>query len=215
MVHFMYNVMFSLFSYICVISGCIFCAMMKENSRSWLFTQLGLLGTIGADFFLVLLPVQQRVPGMVFFCFTQIFYFLRIYHEDKNAKRKRIHLIVRAIASAGALIVTPAVLGSRLDAVAVLSVFYYGNLFCNLVFAFCNFKESKLFAFALLAFILSDTLLGFLSLSDYFLIARGSLIYRIVRIGKNIFYPLYIVSQVSIPISIVSKKIKTTSTARL
>ena len=77
LIHFMYNVAFSLFSYACIILSCLFCALLSDGSKSWLITQLGLIGTVGADFFLVFLPVQIRVPGLIFFCGTQIAYFLR------------------------------------------------------------------------------------------------------------------------------------------
>lgn len=208
-VYFMYNVAFSLFSYICVISSCLFCSLLSDGSRSWLYTQLGLLGTVGADFFLVFLPHQQRTAGMVFFCGTQIFYFLRIYSEDKNETRKRVNLILRSAASVAMLIITPLVLGSRVDAVSMLSMFYYANLTCNVLFAFMNFRSSRIFALALLSFILSDTLLGFQFLSDYFLIPRGSFIYYAIFFGKRIFYPFYILSQILMPISIASRKMKT------
>ena len=207
-VHCMYNVAFSLFSYICILTSCLFCAVLWDGSRSWLFTQLGLLGTLGADFFLVLLPNQQRAAGMVFFCVTQIFYFMRLYSEDENETRKRVNLILRSVASVAMLIITPLVLGARVDAVSMLSMVYYVNLVCNVLFAFMNFKKTGLFAFALLAFVLSDTLLGFQSLSDYFLIPRGSFIYYAVFFGKRIFYPFYILSQICIPISVVSGKLK-------
>lgn len=215
-VYFMYNAMFSLFSYICVISSCLFCAVVSDGSRSWLFTQLGLVGTVGADFFLVfILPDQKRVPGLIFFCMAQIAYFLRIYFEDQNRLRRKIHLALRGVASVAALIVTPVVLGSRMDAVALISVFYYANLICNVVFSFVNFRQSGVFAIALLAFILSDTLLGFQSLSSYFLIPRGSFIFYAVQVGKSIFYPLYILSQVLIPVSVASRRLKARSAVQV
>ena len=208
--------MFSLFSYICVISSCLFCAVVSDGSRSWLFTQLGLVGTVGADFFLVfILPDQKRVPGLIFFCMAQIAYFLRIYFEDQNRLRRKIHLALRGVASVAALIVTPVVLGSRMDAVALISVFYYANLICNVVFSFVNFRQSGVFAIALLAFILSDTLLGFQSLSSYFLIPRGSFIFYAVQVGKSIFYPLYILSQVLIPVSVASRRLKARSAVQV
>lgn len=183
--------------------------MLSDGSRSWLYTQLGLIGTVGADFFLVFLPNQQRTAGMVFFCGTQIFYFLRIYSEDENETRKRVNLILRSAASVAMLIITPLVLGSRVDAVSMLSMFYYANLTCNVLFAFMNFRSSRIFALALLSFILSDTLLGFQFLSDYFLIPRGSFIYYAIFFGKRIFYPFYILSQILMPISMASRKMKT------
>jgi hypothetical protein len=106
------------------------------------------------------------------------------------------------------LIITPLVLGSRLDAVSMLSMVYYVNLVCNVLFAFMNFRKTGLFAFALLAFVLSDTLLGFRFLSDYFLIPRGSFVYYVILFGKRLFYPLYIIAQISIPISIALRRLK-------
>ena len=212
-VYCMYHIRFSLFSYICIISSCLFCALLADSSRSWLFTQIGLIGTVGADFFLVFLPVQQRVPGMLFFCTTQIAYFLRIYFEDHNRIRKTVHLVVRAVASVAILIVTPIVLGPRLDAISMISVFYYANLICNLLFGFLNFKQSRLFTLALFAFAFSDTIIGFQSLSSYFLIPRGSFIFYAIRIGKDIFYPLYIIAQISIPLSVAFRKAGAAPTA--
>ena len=181
---------------------------MSDGSRSWRFTQIGLLGTLGADFFLVLLPDQQQAAGMVFFCGVQICYFMRLYSEDENETRKRVNLILRSVASAAMLIITPLVLGSRVDAVSMLSMVYYVNLVCNVLFAFMNFRKTGLFAFALLAFVLSDTLLGFRFLSDYFLIPRGSFIYYAIFFGRKIYYPLYILSQVLMPLSMASRKMK-------
>ena len=212
-VHLMYNVAFSFFSYVCVISSCLFCSVLSDGSRSWLFTQLGLLGTVGADLFLVFLPVQRRAAGMVFFCAVQVFYFLRLYLEDENKTRRRVNLILRSGASVAMLIITPLVLGSRMDTVSILSMFYYAHLICNVLFAFLNFKSSRIFALALLAFILSDTLLGFQYLSDYFLIPRGSFIYYAIFFGKKICYPFYILSQLLIPISMISRKMRKIQTA--
>lgn len=208
-VYCMYNIRFSLFSYICIILSCLFCAVMADGSRSWLFTQIGLVGTVGADLFLVFLPVQIRVPGMLCFCVTQIAYFLRTYHEDQNRIRRIVNLTLRSVGSVAILIITPLVLGSRLDALSMISVFYYVHLVCNLVFAFCNFKQSGLFALALLAFAVSDTIIGFQSLSSYFLIPRGSFIFYAVQVGKDIFYPLYIMAQISIPLSVVLRRRQT------
>ena len=213
-VYCMYNIRFSFFSYICIILSCLFCAIVSDGSKTWLFTQLGLLGTVGADFFLVLIPVQQRVPGMFFFCTVQIAYFLRTYFEDQSRVRRTVNLIIRLVASAAVLVITPIVLGSRLDALSMLSIFYYVNLLCNLVFAFLNFKQSGIFAIALLAFILSDTVIGFQSLSNYFLIPRGSFVFVVIQLGKQIFYPLYIFAQISISLSIAFRRLRQESVGK-
>ena len=67
---------------------------------------------------------------------------------------------------------------------------------------------SVVIVLALLAFILSDTLLGFQYLSDYFLIPRGSFIYYAIFFGRKICYPFYILSQILMPISMASRRMK-------
>ena len=53
--------------YTAVILACIFCVLFAEKSLSFLFTQLALLVTVGADFFLVYLNRTQQLPAMIFF----------------------------------------------------------------------------------------------------------------------------------------------------
>ncbi len=202
----MRNVAFSLFSYIIIISSCLFCVLLSDGSKAYRYTQIGLIGTVGADFFLVFLPFQLRVPGMVCFCVTQIAYFLRTYAEDENAVRKKVHLILRISVSVLSFAITLIVLGRRADALSLISVFYYAHLILNVVFSFLLYKKLRILAIALLMFVLSDTLIGFSNLSSYLLIPRGSVIYIILRLGKPFLYPLYIASQIMIPLSLMQRK---------
>ncbi|MBQ3489423.1 MAG: hypothetical protein IJA86_02410 [Clostridia bacterium] len=209
-IHFflMRNVAFSLFSYICIITSCLFCILLSDGSKAYLYTQIGLIGTVGADFFLVFLPFQLRVPGMICFCATQLAYFLRTYSEDENPIRKKVHFILRIAVSVLSVAVTGIVLGSRIDALSLISVFYYAHLLLNVIFSFVQFKKLHILAIALFMFIISDTLIGFDNLSSYLLIPRGSIIYIIMRLGKSFLYPLYIASQIMIPLSMVPRKRK-------
>ena len=159
--------MFSVFAYAYIVCAAIFCALFKEKTTDYIFTQLGLIATLAADFFLVLLPVQDRLPGMICFSAVQIFYFLRIYFADKSKTRRLVHLILRIVLSVGIVAVTLAVVGIYADPVIVVSMFYYVNLLLNAIFAFIDFGSSGIFAIGLLCFIVSDTVIGFHELDDY------------------------------------------------
>ena len=202
------NGYFSFFSFIFVSAACLFCVLSAEPSEKYVFTQLGLVLTVCADFFLVLLPVQQRLPGMIFFSAAQLMYFFMVYSTDDNAKRRKVHLIVRISASVAAVLLTLAVLGPAADAVAVVSMFYYANLLLNVVFSFINFKKHGIFAIALLIFILSDTIIGFNNLEKYLFVSRRSLAYYISNSEFDLTYVLYLPSQILLAISLIPQKLK-------
>lgn len=159
--------MFSVFSYAYIVCAAIFCALFREKTPDYIFTQLGLIATLAADFFLVLLPVQERLPGMICFCAVQILYFLRIYFADQNKTRRMVHLILRIVLSVGIVAVTLAVVGIYADPVIVFSTLYYVNLLLNAIFAFINLGSSGIFAIGLLCFVVSDTVIGFHEMDDY------------------------------------------------
>ena len=204
----MKTVAYSFFAYICVITACLFCILLADKSQPYLFTKIGLITTVIADFFLVLLPVQLRVPGMIFFCGTQFAYFLRIYSEDNHRIRKICHLILRIVISVLSVILAYVVLESRLDILSLLSVFYFANLILNLIFSFLHLKKQKTLAIAFSFFILSDTLIGFDNLSSYLLIQRGSVIYFIVRNCGGWVMPLYLIAQTLIALSLLARNKK-------
>ena len=165
---------------------------------------------MGADFFLVLLPKQERLPGMIFFAAVQIMYFLRLYTTDTNAKRKKIHLILRITLSAVILAATFAVLGFGADPVAVLSMFYYTNLVLNVIFAFIDFENTGVFALGLLCLMISDTVIGFHELDDY--IGRDPVVMEVVNQIKrskiDLIYGFYLPSVALIALSPAHKLFK-------
>ncbi len=201
----MHNVsgMFSVFSYIYVTTCTLFCFLFKEKASDYLFTQLGLIGTMGADFFLVLLPNQERLPGMICFSFVQIFYFLRLYTADTNKTRKKVNLILRIVGSVAIVAVTFLVLGFDADPVAVISMFYYVNLLLNVVFAFLDFENTGAFALGLLCFIISDTVIGFRNLDSY--VGSQPIVEEVVEQIKrskiDLIYGFYLPSQALIAMS--------------
>lgn len=206
---FMYNIggMFSNFSYTFVISACVFCALFVERTWDYAFTQIGLLCTVGADYFLVLVDEQQRLPGMLFFSAAQVAYFCRLYFADKNEKSRRIHLILRVAASVALPLICLIVLGKNADGVALVSMFYYANLFLNVVFALKNFEKPGIFAIGLLVFLISDTVIGFHNLDCYFPIKEGSALYKFFHSSSELIYGFYLPSQVLICTSLLPRRL--------
>ena len=190
-----------------VIFACLFCIVLADRSLSYLFTQAALILTVCADYFLVYSPELQQLPAMIFFSFVQISYFLRIYFEDTNATRKRLHLIIRLALSVAGIIVTLAVLGDSADAVAVVSVFYYVNLLLNAAFAFMHVKKNLLLAFGLLLFILCDTVIGLTFLRSYLTISPESVIYKIIYPGFDLAWAFYAPSQTLLAISLLPQRL--------
>ena len=188
--------------YTAVIIACLFCFLFAEKSLPFLFTQIALLCTVGADFFLVYLEEIQQLPAMIFFSVTQIAYFLRLYFEDQNKTRRKIHLIFRTVASFLILLITFIVLQKNTDAVALVSMFYYANLILNAVFAFISFKKNPIFAIGLLLFILCDTVIGFSLIGTYLPIAENSFIYKIIQPGFDLAWAFYVPSQALLAISL-------------
>ena len=76
--------------YSAIILACLFCLLFAERSLSYIFTQAALIFTVFADYFLVYSEEIQQLPAMLFFSATQICYFLRLYFEDGDEKRKKM-----------------------------------------------------------------------------------------------------------------------------
>ena len=142
--------LYILYSYLSVIFACLFFGLFLERSRTYLFTQLALICTVGADYFLVWSNPQIKVPAMLFFLAAQILYGARLYCDDACIPRKRWNLWSRAALSAVALTVAVIVLGENTDALSLISVVYYVNLVLNLVFAFAQFSKQYLLAIGFL-----------------------------------------------------------------
>ena len=197
-----------LFSYAAVVLACLFCICFAECSISYLFTQIALIFTLFADWFLVVRGAREQFPAMVFFSIVQLCYFARLYADDPSLKRRRVHSVVRATASVIAILLTCIVLGADADAVALVSMFYYANLLINFVFAFSMFKREYLLAIGLLLFILCDTVIGFSFLGDYLAVSQESFVYRISHLDLNLAWVFYLPSQVLLSISLLPRKLK-------
>ena len=196
------------FSYTSVVLACLFCSAFADRSRAYLFTQIALIFTVCADFFLVITPIRQHFPGMVFFSGAQICYFLRLYADDENKTKRTYHIIIRAISSVIAIAATFTVLGSAVDKVAVISMFYYANLIINTVFAFADFKKNRIFAIGLLLFATCDAIIGLSFLEQYFALSADSIIYKIIHPGFDLAWAFYLPSQALLSVSLLPQKLK-------
>ena len=155
----------------------------------------GLACTVGADFCLVICDPIQQLWGMIFFLTAQSLYATRLHAVDH---RKPL-LWLRASLILIALAITVLVLGEKTDALALVSLCYYANLIINLIMAFLQFKQDKLFPIALLLFLLCDTIIGLqVACGGYLPIAEGSVLYRIIFMPFNLSWFFYLPSQVLI-----------------
>ena len=188
--------------YTAVVLACLFCVLFAEKSLSFGLTQLALMCTVGADYFLVWRTDMLRLPAMLCFSVVQIAYFLRLYFEDENKTRRRVHLILRVVLSVAAVVVTMIVLGKHCDAVAAVSMFYYANLILNAVFAFVSFGKNPIFAIGLALFILCDTVIGFSLIDTYLPISEQSVIYKIIYPGFDLAWAFYLPSQALLAVSL-------------
>ena len=72
-----------------VILACLFMLTSFEKTKQYALMQVGLLCTVLADVFLVIMDPEIEIPAMIFFSVTQICYFLRLYFDDENEKRNQ------------------------------------------------------------------------------------------------------------------------------
>ena len=197
-------------NYLAVILACLFLILFAEKSTSYVFTQIGLIFTVVADYFLVYLNPQNKLLGVIFFILVQFAYFLRLAFEEKNHIVLKIHLITRFVFPIPVLIITYLVLGNSSDILAFVSVFYFTNLFLNIVFSIAGSSKSIFFALGLICFILCDLVVGFANLETYFNISQTSIIYMILHSDLDLVWFFYIPSQTLLALSLMpdDKKIK-------
>lgn len=175
----------------------LFAVLLAKRTGDGYITLLGLLATVLADTFLVLVLPRRRILAMVFFVCVQACYFLRIAMLESKSER-RIHIIVRIALSTVGVILAFAVLGESADALSIISIFYFANLLVNVVFAFLQGRSAWLFAAGLVCFALCDICVGLdVLLSEY--IGGGAS--PLSGLGINLVWLFYVPSQTLIAIS--------------
>ncbi len=188
--------------YASVILAALFFFTFAEKSTSYAFTQIGLLFTVVADYFLVIDNAQNKLAGVLCFLCVQIAYFLRIAFEERNSIVLKIHLVTRFILPIPVLIATCFVLGDKTDLLALVSMLYFTNLFLNIVFSIAGSKKSRLLTFGLILFILCDIFVGLGQMEMYFNITEGSFVYMVLHSNFNIVWFFYVPSQTLLALSL-------------
>ena len=161
----------------------------------------GLACTAVADFFLVVCSPMQQLPGLIAFLGTQTFYAILLHRKNRSRKLLYLRLALTALG----IILTLAVLGNKTDPLTMVSVVYYVNLIVNIIMAFLRFRKNRLFAIALVLFLLCDTVIGLQAAAGgYLSIGKDSLLYRLIFVPFNLAWLFYLPSQVLI--ALCSKK---------
>lgn len=194
--------------FISVALACAFCFLFVEKSTSYVFTQLALLFTVGADYFLTYRNNFDQLSGMIFFSFVQVFYFLRLYFEDSNIKRRKVHLFGRIAASICVLIATQIVLGDSVDALSLFATFYYFNLLLNLFMSFIQAKGISVFALGLLCLAICDLFVGLSIISSYLDVGNSPIVKFFINPGFDGVWAFYVPSQTLLAISLLPNRIK-------
>ena len=184
-----------------VLIACLFSLLFSRKNICGILTLLGLIFTVCADVFLVLMTDGDKLFAMYFFAFVQLFYFLRVMIEHTGGKIRKVHLTVRIELLFLSLILTCAVLGDGVDKLSVVSMLYFTNLLVNIVFSFFNFKRAPMLAIGLLLFAFCDIFVGFSMLDLYIPISESSIIYKLSHTGINLIWLFYVPSQTLIALS--------------
>lgn len=194
----------ALLSYASVVLACLFCTLFARKEAAYLFTQLALILTLVADYFLVL-RAEQRTLAMLFFSAVQICYALRLWAAEERGARRRVQLCLRVGLSLAAVFVTLLVLRRAADALALVSMFYYANLILNLALATLAGRGMRLMAAGLFLFLLCDTVIGLSLLGNYLPNAEDSLLYAVIHPGFNLAWAFYLPSQALLSVSAMGK----------
>ena len=196
------------YQYLSVILAGLFCILFAEKSKFYIFTQIALIFTVFADYFLVHLGSSDKLVAMLCFSVTQIAYFLRIFFEDENIKRRKIHLILRASLCLTVIACTFVVLGKKTDSLVLVSMFYYTNLLLNIIFALINPKKSWIFVLGLICFIICDTFIGLANMMAYIDLSNYPFLHKLLNPGFDPAWAFYVPSQTLLAISLLPNKIK-------
>lgn len=137
---------------VCLCFGFVLLHLRQANY----YILFGLLGTLAADWFLVVQRPQQKLTAMLCFLCVQTVYALLLHRRV----RVRSLLAARGMALLAIEAVTLLVLGSKTDLLAVVSVAYYAMLVMNIVCAFKGYRKEPMLAWALVLFLLCDTVIG-------------------------------------------------------
>ena len=155
----------------------------------------GLACTVMADYFLVVCSPREQLWGMLFFLGAQTLYAIRLQCARKSRRLLTVRLALIVLIE----VITVLVLREHTDALAVISVCYYANLLWNITEAFVQYRKNRLFAIALVLFLLCDTVIGLQVAADgYLSIVEGSWLHTVLFMNFPLAWFFYLPSQVLI-----------------
>lgn len=185
-----------------IILCCSFCLLFIRHSHAYILTQLALLCTVGADYFLVWSQPMVQLPAMLVFLAAQSAYAARLHLTDPCRARRRVQGWTILALGAVVLVITRLVLGTNTDALAVVSMLYYTVLVLNVVFAMTRIRSNPLLAIGLVLFLCCDTVIGLDMMDAYLPIPSDALLYRVIHPGFDLAWACYLPSQVLITLSL-------------
>lgn len=195
-------------SYLAVIDCFLYGVLFIYKDRNVYLMIAGLLFTLFADLFLVVIEPMLQIPAMICFSIVQILYFIYIYLNQSFKKHKKFHLLVRLVLIIIIMLMTIIVLKNKTDFLSLISVFYYVNLIVNIIFSFITNNKNIIFSIGLILFSLCDLLIGLnVLVNSYLSINTGSFIYFLANPGFNLAWIFYVPSQTLIALSIYKDKI--------
>lgn len=157
------------------------------------FILSGLALTLCADWFLVVQRPQEKLTAMWFFLGAQTVYAL-LLHRRVHSRRL---LWARVLTVVAVEAVTVLVLRDKTDALAMVSMAYYGMLAMNIVCGFKGYRKEPLMAWALVLFFLCDTVVGLQVTAESYL-TLPLWLSRILFCGFPLDWLFYLPSQVMI-----------------
>lgn len=209
LIQFSHHTLHIVLCYSSVVLACVF-SFVFITKKDFFLTQLGLLFTVFADLFLVVITPMLQIPAMICFSITQMCYFLRLYLNENSKKEKLIHIITRITTSILIIIITIIVLKEKTDFLSIISTFYYANLLINIIFAFRKSNKSILFPIGLLLFSLCDLQIGIKILNDSYINVSNNIILEFLSDPPfNFAWLFYVPSQTLIALSVINDKTST------
>ena len=187
-------------SYLAIILVFLYSLMIYLKTKSSFYITIGLLFTLFADFFLVVLNPIKQLPAMICFNVTQIMYFIKIL-KDQNKKEQIIHLVIRCTICLISIILTILVLKEKTDLLSIVSIIYYANLITNIIFSFIKENKNLLFSIGLILFACCDAIIGLSVLSDTYLNINNAFINFLLHPGFNLAWLFYVPSQTLLALS--------------
>ena len=129
-------------------------AVVVINKKTDIFIVLGLLFTIGADYFLIL--DGNYLYGLILFLIVQICYAIRTVMFSRGRITLILNVCTRIVVSLVFILVAYLVLEDGINPLVILVMIYGANLLLNCVFSFVHFNKQYLLSFGFLFFICCD-----------------------------------------------------------